>query len=232
MPLDDSESRNQSGPTNEERLDVLREYKRYRRTVDEANNLLRGFLKRVKAEGHNTKSIIDTAKAEKQDPDVVKGDLRDTLRLMALRNVISLDDAIAAADDLNVTKKAREADDTWDAEDKGYRSGRHGADRGENPYSKGSELHATWDGWWLKGKKAIERELGPQEKLADSAKEKPTRGKAAETKALTAPENGAQSRGRGRPKGSGNKSKLSPKTPKGAKAKHDPIPDPPTTVVN
>ena len=201
MPLDDSDPRN-SGPTNEEKLDALRRVKRLKRDVDEANGVYRAELKALKAAGHNTKALIAAMNAEKRDPDQVKADIRDTAHLLALRKVISFAELLAETDDLNVTHKAQQDDDQWDAEDKGYRAGRHGADRAENPYDAGSELAETWDRWWVKGQAAIANEMGPGAKTADASRARPKRGAAGDGGDEDEPK-----RGRGRPKGARNKLK-------------------------
>ncbi len=240
MPLDAAETR-QNGPTNEEKLAGLRDYKRLRRVQDEASSAVRTHLKRLKAEGHNTKAVIAAAAAEKRDPDEVKAEIRDTAHLLVLRKVLSFAELLAETDDLNVTQKAQDADDEWDAEDKGYRAGRHGADRAENPYITGTELAVIWDAWWIKGQRAIANEMGPGAKQADASKARPRRG--GTTKALAAPDgeegNGADAdagalhgakRSRGRPKGSANKKPRTPKAAKERAAAAEPLPEVPSVT--
>ncbi len=235
MPLDSSTN---SGPTNDEKLDALRLYQRQRRRVDEEQGVLRALLKRLKAEGHNTKAIVATVQASKRDSADVEIEYRDTLHLMALRKVISLEEILTITDDLQVSQKTAREDDLWDAEDNGYRAGRHGADRKENPYAAGTENATAWDKWWSQGKRSATAELGPNEKQADASKEKPGR-KAKQAKLIEGPANG-EDQGDGEvvqpsTRAAGKKAKAAKGgtgRPRGRPKKNAPIPEVPTTLPN
>lgn len=223
MPKSAPADSNHSGPTNEDKLAAIREMKRLGRAKDEAQGVYRSTLKRFKAEGHNTVAILETIKAERRDPDEVAAEMKETLHLMALRQVITWDEMFKAADDQNVTQRARDDDDMWDADEKGYRAGRNGADRAENPYDAGSERADEWDRSWAKGQASIAAEMGPQGEQASAAKKRPAR-KAAAAAANGNGEHAEQPR-RGRPKGARNK-------PKAAKAPviAEPVEEAPSTL--
>jgi ribosome modulation factor len=162
--------------SNDAAVDWMRQVRQQKRKCDEENGVLRNILKRAKADGQNTKSMLNAIKASKLDPAEVAADLREQLRLMALIHM-PMTQAELFDWDAAVTEKTQRADDMWDADDKGYRAGRHGAAIEECPYDPGTELHVTWLASWHKGQAAIARELGPDEKQASTARARPKRGR-------------------------------------------------------
>jgi ribosome modulation factor len=171
MPTPDPGSNTMS---NDSAVDWMRQIRQQKRKCAEENGVLRNILKRAKADGQNTKSMLDAIKTTKLDPAEVAANLREQLRLMALIHV-PMTQAELFAWDTAVTEKTQRADDMWDADDKGYRAGRHGAAIEEAPYSPGTELHVSWLAAWHKGQAAIARELGPDEKQASTARARPKR---------------------------------------------------------
>jgi hypothetical protein len=43
----------------------------------------------------------------------------------------------------------------WDAEAMGWKAGRGGDNRDDNPHDEGTELHVQWDNGWIAGQKSI-----------------------------------------------------------------------------
>lgn len=164
--------------SNDAAVDWMRQIRQQKRKCEEENGVLRNILKRAKADGQNTKSMLDAIKASKLDPAEVAANLRDQIRYMALIHV-PMTQAELFNWDTAVTEKTQRADDMWDADDKGYRAGRHGAAIEECSYEPGTELHVAWLAAWHKGQAAIARELGPNEKQASTARARPKRARQA-----------------------------------------------------
>lgn len=164
-----------SNVSNDEIQQVMRDYRTQRRVCDTENGVLRNILKRAKNIGINTKALTATAKAARLDPDEVITELRDTLHYMSLTRMQVTPDSLFASWTPTVTEKSRMADDVWTAEDAGYKAGRHGADRKECPYDRGSELEVAWLRWWTKGQESIAKELGENARQASTARERPKR---------------------------------------------------------
>lgn len=49
--------------------------------------------------------------------------------------------------------------DLWEAEDTGFRAGRNGGNRDDNPFPQGSEPHVKWDTGYLAGQKSIAQDM-------------------------------------------------------------------------
>lgn len=177
MPeIDNSQATNSS---NDASLEWMRAYQTQKRRCDEENGVLRNICKRAKADGTNVKAMILTVNLTKLDPSVVRQDIRDQLRYMGLRNLpVSATDLFDGLD-LTVTDKTRAANDIWTAEQAGYVAGRRGEKIEASPYPAGSELFVAWQQWWTKGQAAIAREMGPDAKVASTARERPSRAKQA-----------------------------------------------------
>lgn len=47
----------------------------------------------------------------------------------------------------------------WDAEAMGWKAGRGGANRDDNPHAEGTELHVNWDTGYLAGQKSIAQDM-------------------------------------------------------------------------
>jgi ribosome modulation factor len=156
-------------------LDWMRQYQTQKRRCDEENGVLRNIVKRAKADGINAKEMIQTVADSKLDPDKVQADLRDRLHYMALRGMPVHQDDLFGGMDLTVTAKSKSLDDAWDAEDTGYRAGRHGATREDCPYPFGSENYGHWIEFWLKGQAAIAREMGENHEIASTSRARPAR---------------------------------------------------------
>jgi ribosome modulation factor len=179
MPLDQAGSNTAS---NDSAVDWTRQYRKQKRLCEEANGVLRNIVKRAKSDGVNTTAMINAVKASKLDPEVVAQDLRDQIRYMGLIHIPLTQASLFEGFDTTISQQTQREDDLWDAEDAGYKAGRHGVRIEECPYTPGTELHVHWLEWWNKGQAAIARELGPDVKVAGASK---TRRKRATQRALT-----------------------------------------------
>jgi ribosome modulation factor len=167
MSLDQSGS---NTATNDSAADWMRQYRVQKRLCEEANGVLRSLIKRAKSDGINTKAMIEAVKASKLDPEVVAADLRDQIRYMGIIHVPMTQASLFDDYNVEVSTQTAHADDLWDADDNGYRAGRHGARIEDCPYDPGTELHVHWLQAWHKGQAAIARELGPDVKPASASK--------------------------------------------------------------
>lgn len=173
MPSDQTGSNTAS---NDSAADWIRQVRQQSRICDEENGVLRNLFKRAKADGMNTGSMREAIKATKLDPDVVESDLRDTLRYMAIIHVPVNKEALFDWSEV-VTSKTEHEDKLWEADDAGYRAGRHGVRTEDCPvtFPPGSELHVHWLESWKKGQAAIAREMGEHVKPANPSRERPVR---------------------------------------------------------
>lgn len=160
--------------SNDEQAEIMRQYRQQKRVCESENGVLRSIVKRAKTGGMNTKAMIAAVNATKIDPDEVADNLRDQIHLMSVLRVPITMEQLFADFDASVTDKTRREDDLWDAEDKGYRAGRHGVKVEECPYDAGTELHVHWMQEWNKGQAAIARELGPDVKMASTSRKRPS----------------------------------------------------------
>ena len=171
MPLDISGS---NTAANDIAAEWMRKYRQQKRLCEEANGVLRNVVKRAKADGVNTKAMIETVKATKLDPEDVARDLKDQMRYMQIVRIPITAEDLLAGWDAEVSSRQQREDDLWDADDKGYRAGRAGADISEMPYDD-PEMEQHWRDAWHKGQAAIARELGPDTKQGDASKQRPAR---------------------------------------------------------
>jgi ribosome modulation factor/uncharacterized protein (UPF0335 family) len=173
MPLDQPGS---NTANNDSAADWIRQIRQQTRICDEETGVLRNLFKRAKSDGMNTAAMRAAIRASKLDSDEVESGLRDQLRYMAIIHVGVNKEALFDWSD-TVTSKTEHEDKLWEADDAGYRAGRHGVKTDDCPpsFPPGSELHVHWLASWHKGQAAIARELGDNVKLADPAKTRPVR---------------------------------------------------------
>lgn len=175
MPSDQTGS-NSNTASNDSAADWIRQIRHQGRRCDEENGVLRNLFKRAKADGINTAAAREAIKATKLDLDVVESDLRDTLRYMAIIRVPVSKEKLFDWSDA-VTSKTEHEDSLWEADDAGYRAGRHGVRTEDCPpqFKPGSELYVHWLESWHKGQAAIAREMGEHVKPANPSRERPVR---------------------------------------------------------
>lgn len=162
-------------PGNDAVVDWMRQYQTQKRRCEEENGVLRNIVKRAKSDGINTKEMIAVVALSKLDPDQVQADLRDRVRYMALRRMPVIQVELFGGLDVTLTPSSQQKDDLWDAEEAGYRAGRHGASRDDCPYPPATEMYVHWVEFWFKGQAAIARELGDNAKIASTSRARPAR---------------------------------------------------------
>lgn len=158
-------------------LDFYRRAGVAKRALESAQAEYRNVLKAAKKAGIDTKAMVAArALATSDEPDADRAHMQTLLRYTAYLGLpLGTQLALFDAPDLPEPARAEQAD--WDAEDLGYRAGRGGADRGDNPYDAGSSAHVQWDGGWSKGQASIAQ---------DMAEGKPPRRKPRSARALVA----------------------------------------------
>jgi ribosome modulation factor len=152
--------------SNDEALDWMHKVMAQQRRCDEENSALRLIYKQIKAAGHNEKAMRRAIRNGKIEPETVVNNLRDEIRYSGLRHIPVTPESLFDGMDFAITEKTQAGQDLWDAEETGYRAGRHGVPVEDCPYPPGSELHVHWTDWWRKGKAAQARELGPDATVA------------------------------------------------------------------
>lgn len=151
--------------------EAIRQYRVQKRKCDEENGVLRSILKMAKKNGINPKAIRDGVAAQKLDPDVAMGDVRDTLKVMALIHVPISREALFDWDTEISTASAHQ-DDLWDVGEAGYRAGRAGSSSDDCPYDVEGEFGQHWLAEWHKGASGRARELGPDSNPAHATRKK------------------------------------------------------------
>jgi ribosome modulation factor len=164
--------------SNGESLEWATKVRRQKRVCESENGVLRNLIKQAKAAGENTKALLQAIAATKQDPDTVLTDTRDFVRYASLMHIPLPSEEIYAWN-ADVTEKTAAADLAWDAEDQGFRAGRHGLKMEDCPFEHGTELSVVWLEHWAKGQAAIAAEMGENAKPASTSRGRPGRRKAA-----------------------------------------------------
>ena len=131
------------------------------RRCHEENSALRLLYKRLKSEGFDVASMRAAIKLRRLDTEAAVGILQSTLRYSGLLGVPVSPETLFDGVDFAVSESTQQGTDLWDAEESGYKSGRHGIKRDDNPYHAGTELYVHWDNWWHKGKAALDAATGP-----------------------------------------------------------------------
>ena len=181
--------------------------------MDEENGSLRSILKRAKASGVSTKALIAAHQAAKQEPDVVKREMQDMIRYLALRNMPFTQTDLFGVFDAGISPEAAAEQDEWDADDAGYQAGMHGQTGDDCPFAAGSPLQVAWMHGLEKGKEAAARTAGPDAKVANASRKRPTRGGDDPNGSGEPDAPKPAAKGRGRPAGSKNKPKMDADTP-------------------
>jgi hypothetical protein len=192
-----------SGITDSEYLSLIGEGQRLKRDIAEASGRYRAFMKRAKANGANIKAVRTAITAATLDPEEVARDLRDTIRVLALRNFPVYQTDMFGEGGLNVevSDQVRDADNALGAEFDGYRAGRGNVPLEDNPCEPESDLHKAWAKGWQDGQTAIAIEMGANAKLANPSRSKLGRPRGRPRKDQGLLEGPAAPKRRGRPPG-------------------------------
>jgi hypothetical protein len=173
MPSEGQTAAGSGGASAAECLSFMREYQVQLRVCEEQTGILRNIVKRGKAAGVPTTPGMATVRMSRRDPEEVRAETRQLVRMMALRGIIGPQTDFLSGLDLHVPEKVRADEAVGTAEENGYRAGRSGETVDANPHPAGSEYHAVWAKWWANGQAAIAKELGANAKKASTAKAKP-----------------------------------------------------------
>jgi ribosome modulation factor len=175
MPLDASVT--EPVLSNDAAADWLRQWRTADRVCKEAQAARSAISKRAKADGVDVKALSIAVGYTKLEPDQVAQHLREVVRYANILRIPVTQDDLFAGWSPDVTEKTRAEDDLWDAQDRGYKDGRHARPLDECPYQPGTELHVAYTEFWHKGQASIARELGAGVTQASTARKRPSRAK-------------------------------------------------------
>ena len=133
------------------------------RELEEAQSRHQQVLKKAKAAGCNPKVLMKVIRA-RRDPEAAGLELQAELRYrqwigLPLGTQSSMFDDANAGDE-HLTDRDRLDQAIFDADEAGYKAGRSGQGRDDNPHPAGTETHVQWDKSYLKGQAAIAAEMG------------------------------------------------------------------------
>lgn len=130
-----------------------------KRDLERAQGEYRAVLKRAKKAGIDTKALIAVrAIATSDDPAAEEAHLNTLLRYARYLD-LPLGTQLGLFDDAAPSAAARTEQAEWDAEDYGYRAGRGGQNRDDNPHAAGTAAHVRWDEGWHKGQASIAQDM-------------------------------------------------------------------------
>lgn len=141
----------------------LKHYRKVReakRAKEEASAALARVNKAAKADGVD----LDAFKLLEKFRDIDSDELEMRLRHVRdyanwLKLPLGTQLNMFAEATADVPAKAAEEQSTWDAGDQGYRAGRSGSLRSDNPHDEGTPLFVAWDKEWTRGVKFIAAEM-------------------------------------------------------------------------
>lgn len=150
-------------------------YALQKRKCEEENGVLRSILKAAKSDGVNNKQLIASHEMSKLEPEVVRQDLHDLIRYLALKNMPTIAQDLFG--DLDVVDRpgADETQDAFQADDEGYSAGMGGQTAGDNPKKAGTVEFVSWEQGRVKGAEAKANILGQEGAMADASKARPKR---------------------------------------------------------
>lgn len=192
-------TREHSGISNDEELVHARAIQRFAREKDSATGRYRAAVKAAKSAGCNVEKLLAAIAAKRQEPDEVVMGLRDFVHYSQLLGIPGIAPDAIFARDIRISDKTQSEEDAFEAEQRGYKAGRHGEKATENPFQAGTELHVVWHEWWLKGQEAIAMEMEPKPAAAD--RQHPGRKGKGKGNAAAGAEAGSQTPPPGRKKG-------------------------------
>jgi hypothetical protein len=125
--------------------------------MKEAQAEYKGRLKAAKSDGCNSKMLAVSLKDRSRDPDRLRGDMRDRIRILALLNIPVVQAELFTS--VEVSEDAAATHNAWEADGAGYKVGLRGGDRDENPHTVGTELYGAWDTGYRRGQAKIAKEM-------------------------------------------------------------------------
>ena len=148
-----------------------RKIRTLKRELDEANGRYRAAKKLAEGAGVDLKTLGLLEQLAKLDDGEADSRLNKLFRYAGW-----LDLPIGTQIDLFQAEPRKEKADAehseWAATEAGIESGKHGANRDDNPFVPGSPLHVKWDGGWLRGQEIIANGLAPKAKQASTRRER------------------------------------------------------------
>lgn len=160
-------------------LELMGIAQRAKREADEALGKYRNVRKRMADAGVDMQALALVEKLAKLSPEEATDRLKSAFRLADILDVKIAQQAELfpeGPDDSEATQKAQARWREDQAEDQGYRAGKAGRDRSDNPFPAGQPHAAAWDRGWGLGQAAIAAEMGPEGKKPKQGK----RGRGAE----------------------------------------------------
>lgn len=142
-----------------------------RRELDEASGRHRAVLKRAKAAGVDTKTLIEVLGMKRQDEDAVRLDMRTRLRYAAILAPgipLKQSDLFDNLPSKPLNQKAAGAQLEWEAEQKGYDTGLNGGGLEDAVYAKGTPAFVAFARGYERGQAVIAERMGENSKQADS----------------------------------------------------------------
>jgi hypothetical protein len=174
MDLSDSQVSNVS---NDAIVSFQVAWMRKKATIDQLVGEQRALVKSGKANGINTDAAIDAVRKRRRfSAEEARLYMRDLIRSMALQNMPVRQEDLFTGWEAGISPGVELEATLWDAEKEGFKAGRHGADRGDCPYSPGTEHHAVWHTEYAKG--VLSRSSDGSE-VAPATRERPPRGRQA-----------------------------------------------------
>lgn len=132
-----------------------------KRDIETARSAYQSAMKAAKKAGIDTKMLTQArAIATSDDIDAELHGLYTLIRyLKYLQIPIGKQLAMELGDDMpkteGIPEEAAKQQALWDAEAMGWKAGRGGDNREDNPHTEGTELHVQWDNGYLAGQKSI-----------------------------------------------------------------------------
>lgn len=132
-----------------------------KRALEAAQAAHRLAVKRAKNDGVDTKALLAAMKiARSDDQDAELATLGRTARYLHYMGVeVGTQLGLVPGLEDGPSEKASAQQSEWDAGDAGYRAGRDGGKREENPHAEGTPLFVAWDRGWLNGQSSIARDM-------------------------------------------------------------------------
>jgi hypothetical protein len=197
------------GASDDDYARFLNELQRQQQKIDTETGVMRAIYKRAEAAGCSVKALRAGKSAVRKDPEQVRIDLRDLIRVMSLRDfpVTQTDLFGEGGLEIKLSPDALAESQAWGAEEDGFREGRKGVPIDDNPCAPEDILFKHWAAGWHRAQVSLARELGANAKAADASRAKPGRKARSQTGdplLLDAPR---EPKRRGRPPGSRNKVK-------------------------
>lgn len=157
-------------------LDWMRQIQTQQRENESSNGVLRNIYKRAKAAGENVAVMRRVIrKLRSASPEEIIADLKAEIYYLSIRKVAVTAESLFADLDLYLTNTGTAAEALFAAQERGYQDGRLGKRIEECPYQAGTEAHAEWGRYWKLGQEAIAREMGPDGKVADGSRMRPSK---------------------------------------------------------